>query len=597
MQFRKDINALRAYAVIAVMLFHFNPVWVPGGFAGVDVFFVISGFLMTGIIFRGIEKKDFCLIDFYKKRTKRILPALSATCLFSTLFGFFFLYDSEYIDTLKQAISAITFSSNFYLWKTSGYFSPGSETRLLLHTWSLSTEWQFYILYPFILFILSKLFNVHKLKFLVLLGFALSFYVSIYASPKWVNSSYYLLHTRGWEMLLGGLAYFLKLELKVNFLKVLNYLGMALIFLSYLLISKNNVWPGYTAFIPTVGAFLILISNIETSLTKNKIIQKIGTYSYSIYLWHWIVVYLCYRYTNMSTTIVILGCVLSLLLGHQSYKRIEKYGLETRNKILIMLSFLTLAIFYISIDFIKEIRPISNTPNNDIVTFYNSNKEAPSPWIDNLCNKNNPCKQGGVFLWGDSHAHSLYFGLKKIEHIDLSALTTSACTPSINYPDYKLSSRIVCNNNNREALKQIALKKPEIVILATRHKHEKTNWNSISQVLKKYGVKKIIIFGPVPQFKGELPLLVAKKYLNKTSITKSDMAESIFITNQIMNIKKRKEYKYIDILNKLCNKESCAFQAETGNNYTLISNDYGHLNNIGSIFIINSFIDEIVFKK
>jgi peptidoglycan/LPS O-acetylase OafA/YrhL len=127
-----------------------------GGFAGVDVFFVISGFLMTGIIFRGIEANNFSIIKFYTARAKRIIPALSALCLVVLIYSFFSLYDVEHKDTVNQAISALGFWSNFYFWETSSYFSAGSETKILLHTWSLSAEWQFYIIYPVLLFYYQK---------------------------------------------------------------------------------------------------------------------------------------------------------------------------------------------------------------------------------------------------------------------------------------------------------------------------------------------------------------------------------------------------------------------------------------------------------
>ncbi|MGK0235214.1 MAG: peptidoglycan/LPS O-acetylase OafA/YrhL [Psychroserpens sp.] len=594
MKFRDDINGLRTIAVIAVVLFHFNESWLPGGFAGVDVFFVISGFLMTGIIFKGIENRNLSLRKFYKARAKRIIPALSAVCLFVLIYGFFNLYDTEFKDSLNQVVSALSFWSNFYFWETSSYFSAGSETKILLHTWSLSAEWQFYIIYPFVIFIFSRFLTINGLKVIVAVGCVLSFIISIYATPQWPTNAYYLLPTRAWEMLLGGIAYFIRLKLKINYLKVFSTVGLLLIFGSYFFISKHDIWPGYLALIPTLGTFIIIISNAPLRIFKYKFIQAIGVYSYSIYLWHWVAVYFLYRYSDQSTFILLLAMGLSILLGYLSYELIEKKGSGLSNKLIMSSALCLSVIFYSLFDDIIKVRSISNTENNELITLYQKTKISSGPWIDNLCTENKPCVQGGLFLWGDSHAHALYNGFKKANTTNLSVITTKRCEPSLSYPDYTLKYRVICNKNNKKALEQIALKRPEVVVLAQRYKHENTDWELISSKLKQLGVNKVFVFGPVPQFKGELPLLVAKKYINGFLIEKRDMDESIFTTNEKMIEKIKIDFEYLDVLNQLCDKNGCVFQSIKGDNHKLISSDYGHLNNTGSIFIVNQFIKRIL---
>ena len=144
MNFRYDINGLRAIAIIAVILFHFNPAWVPGGFSGVDVFFVISGFLMTGIIFRGLENNNFSLFEYYASRANRIIPALAVLCMILLVFGWFYLIPSDYKALGKHVERSMLFISNFAYLKETGYFDSSSYEKWLLHTWSLSVEWQFY---------------------------------------------------------------------------------------------------------------------------------------------------------------------------------------------------------------------------------------------------------------------------------------------------------------------------------------------------------------------------------------------------------------------------------------------------------------------
>jgi peptidoglycan/LPS O-acetylase OafA/YrhL len=206
-QFREDINGLRAIAVIAVVLFHFNPSWMPGGFAGVDVFFVISGFLMTGIIFKGIEQENFSILKFYVARANRIIPALAVLCLILLVFGWFYLTPIDYKALGKHAGSSIRFLSNITYWRESGYFDSASHEKWLLHTWSLSAEWQFYIIYPLIIVIMRKFMSVKVMRATFLLGTTLGFIFCIFVTYKWPNAAYYLLPTRAWEMMIGGIAY------------------------------------------------------------------------------------------------------------------------------------------------------------------------------------------------------------------------------------------------------------------------------------------------------------------------------------------------------------------------------------------------------
>jgi peptidoglycan/LPS O-acetylase OafA/YrhL len=328
MQFRNDINGLRAIAVIAVVLFHFNSSWMPGGFAGVDVFFVISGFLMTGIIFRGIEKENFSILKFYVARANRIIPALAVLCLVLLVFGFFYIKPQDYNVLGKHVGSSMGFLSNITYWKESGYFDTSSREKWLLHTWSLSAEWQFYIIYPIVLVAMRKFMSVNAMKATVLLGTVLGFIFCVIATYKWPSPSYYLLPTRAWEMMLGGVAYLYPFILQDKRKKILEWVGLALVVGSYFLISKENPWPGYLAILPVLGTFLIIQAQRNDSLiTSNAVLQKLGIWSYSIYLWHWPLVVAIY-YFSLNDMFIYLGVALSVLFGFLSNKYIEKIKLR-----------------------------------------------------------------------------------------------------------------------------------------------------------------------------------------------------------------------------------------------------------------------------
>ena len=323
-QFRKDINGLRALAVIGVVLFHFNATWVPGGFAGVDVFFVISGFLMTGIIFKGIEQKNFSIMRFYVARANRIIPALAILCFSLLLFGWLYLPPLDYQLLGKHALSSISFLSNITYWTEAGYFDAASHEKWLLHTWSLSVEWQFYIIYPLVLVFIHKFTTIKLMNYLIVAATFLGFVFCVFASFNWPNAAYYLLPTRAWEMMIGGVAYLFPIVINNKKKMLLERLGLALIVGSYFIVTKEDAWPGYAALFPVLGAFFVILAARDKSLvTGNLVFQKIGAWSYSIYLWHWPLVVGIYYYT-LSDMYIYIGLALSVFLGFLSSKYIEQ---------------------------------------------------------------------------------------------------------------------------------------------------------------------------------------------------------------------------------------------------------------------------------
>lgn len=323
MNFRYDINGLRAFAVIAVVIFHFNPTFLSGGFAGVDVFFVISGYLMTAIIFRGLDVNSFSLYGFYRNRFIRIVPPLAFMIFTLIVIGWFLLNPIELRLLNKHALSSLTFFSNVIYWRESGYFDVESHTKWLLHTWSLSVEWQFYLVYPIVLCVLKKIFSLNSLKKIILASSVLMFLFGLIASYTWVNASYYLLPMRSWEMLLGGVAYLYPFNSNRKKSKALELIGVISLVSSFIFIDGNTPWPGYAALVPTVGTFAIIIANLQNSkITNNYLFQTLGKWSYSIYLWHWPVVVFgsIYNIENWNLT----GILLSVIFGGLSYHYIER---------------------------------------------------------------------------------------------------------------------------------------------------------------------------------------------------------------------------------------------------------------------------------
>jgi peptidoglycan/LPS O-acetylase OafA/YrhL len=327
MNFRTDINGMRAIAVIAVVLYHFSVPHFGGGFLGVDVFFVISGFLMTDIILRGIHKGSFSILSFYKYRARRIVPALAVLCTVLLVAGWFVLLPSEFRALGKQAAASIGFFSNISFWREAGYFDVRSLDKWFLHTWSLSVEWQFYLLYPLVLVALTKWLPAAWLRGSIIAATVISLVICIYLSApnRWPTAAFYLLPTRAWEMLAGALVYLYPLRASARTRAALEWTGLALIAFGLMRFNARLSWPGWHALVPVAGTALIIAAARSNSwATGSTAAQFIGKISYSVYLWHWPVVVAISYYGKTTHPIWVgVGIVASFVFGYLSWKLVE----------------------------------------------------------------------------------------------------------------------------------------------------------------------------------------------------------------------------------------------------------------------------------
>lgn len=446
MKFRKDINAVRAYAILGVILYHFDFTFVNGGFAGVDVFFVISGFLMASIIMQRLDKGEFNLIDFYLARCRRIIPPLLVLCFVISVFGFFYLSPPDYEQLKRHLVSSIGFYSNYIYWLESGYFSSASKEKWLLHTWSLSVEWQFYIILPLCLVVLYKIFNKKTLLTLSTIFVLIGYVTSIYASSKFPSPNFFFLPTRFWELLIGLCLYFLASE----YWKVKNeriecyifYLGVGLIFITYIAFDSTTPWPGFYTFLPILATCLIILANNQTSSLVNlSPIQFLGKISYSLYLWHWPIAVLMYYLELNTIYFKLLGLLFSVLLGYLSYELVEKkisaiLLLTTREVKFIFISVCTtlIIVVYYSDNIILY--------NEDEISTFNKIESSPErqrchtgglEYLDPklACKFNNQEVQWAVI--GDSHGVELSYSLAStLSQVGegLVQYTFSGCIPS-----------------------------------------------------------------------------------------------------------------------------------------------------------------------
>ncbi|MBF0299331.1 MAG: acyltransferase [Oligoflexia bacterium] len=295
-KYRKDIDGLRAIAVLAVIGFHAFPEWIKGGFIGVDIFFVISGFLISSIIFTELDNNKFNFMTFYSRRIRRIFPSLIIVLLAFYSLGWFTLLADEFQQLGKHILSGAGFISNFTLLREANYFDNTTDTKPLLHLWSLGIEEQFYIIWPFLLWVAwKKRFNkLLVCSSIIILSFLINI-ITIKIDPK---ISFYSPVSRFWELISGSMLAYISINKKISpangnkfLLNTTSTLGIFLIIISISLITKENNFPGWLAIFPIIGTYLLISVDSNTFINRvilsNRTLVWIGLISYPLYLWHW----------------------------------------------------------------------------------------------------------------------------------------------------------------------------------------------------------------------------------------------------------------------------------------------------------------------
>lgn len=306
--FRRDINGLRALAICLVVLFHAYPSAVPGGFIGVDVFFVVSGYLISGIVLRGLQEESFEFWVFYGRRAVRILPALLVVLVATCTFGWICLYSFEFANLGKHTVAGLGFMANFLLWSESGYFDVSASQKPLMHLWSLAIEEQFYLLFPLLMWAAVKL--RLNLKYVILVALLLSFGLNVAQSARDVVGDFFNPATRAWEILAGSLlaAHQIsrtddgnRVKRRIDMLPkqapfsirspdLLSIFGLILVVTASFALNETFLYPGWYALLPTTGTVLLIFSgpnSVIGKLLSNRIAAGLGLISYPLYLWHW----------------------------------------------------------------------------------------------------------------------------------------------------------------------------------------------------------------------------------------------------------------------------------------------------------------------
>ena len=430
LSYRPEIDGLRAIAVLAVILFHAEIETLSGGFIGVDIFFVISGYLITAILIQSLQTGTFSFSSFYARRAKRLLPAALVMILVTVLFGAIILSPEKYYELAKSATFSNLFMANVWFMKHSGYFDVSTQISPLVHMWSLSVEEQFYFVYPLVLFFAYKLGGVKAIYVSITAIIIVTFALNIAIINVQPDFTFYMLPTRAWELGLGALIHFIPALKSHRANTTLSSISLLAIFYALFSINENDAYPGYLALIPTIASAVL----IYTAHGANNVIQKllsttgmvfIGKISYSAYLWHWpiIVFYRIYiNQRNFSYFEVIALILVSMIAGYFSWRYIEnryRYNSFNSNKVLKVSGYciLTSSVLISSV-LISRGFPVRVSPELQAIS--NNQLMRTNPCVENitLFSKLDEkfCVIGEAWehasrkgiVWGDSH--SLHYG-------------------------------------------------------------------------------------------------------------------------------------------------------------------------------------------
>ncbi len=541
--YRADIDGLRGVAILSVVAFHAFPQLVRGGFVGVDVFFVISGYLISSIIYRGLSQGRFTLRAFYARRIRRIFPALIVVLMACFAAGWFSLLANEYTQLGKHIAGGAGFSSNLVLWRESGYFDPAAELKPLLHLWSLGVEEQFYIAWPLLLVLAWK--RRVSLLSLTLSVLAVSFWVSITTSRTDLVAAFYSPISRFWEIVIGGALAFGSIHYvspreghRTNARNLRAFAGALLIAAAMFGLSRAREFPGWWALLPTVGAFLVISAGPDAWLNRrvlsHRLLVLLGAISYPLYLWHWPLLSFAHIYGSTAPSAALrVGLALSsALLAWLTYRFIER-PVRSRDSarqigvlVVLMLAVgaagaYTFARKGFEARFPESIRRYAAyrfdagagaRPRSCWLT-----ADQPFTEYSSECVDGPPATIAArplVFIWGDSYAARLYPGLRSVygDRYRLAQFTRDSCPPVLEFFPGP------CADGNAFVLGRIQETRPSAVVLFAVWYRYSSDWAGESEftralvrtisALERTGVPRIIVVGPAPGWRKSLPRLV-----------------------------------------------------------------------------------------
>ena len=628
MRYRSEIDGLRAIAVIPVILFHAGFTFFSGGFVGVDIFFVISGFLITKIILLELKNESFSILKFYERRARRILPALFLVLLACLPAAWLILLPSDMWNFSQTMVTVSGFYSNIFFWKTSGYFESAAELKPLLHTWSLAVEEQYYVLFPIFLLIAWR-FGQRAILFILLIVGCVSLALAQWGSVANPDAAFYLLPTRGWELLIGAFVAFYdsaenKLVLTNRQNQILSAIGLGLLLFALFVFDKHTPFPSVYALVPTVGAALIILSATQETvvgkLLGSKVFVGIGLISYSAYLWHQPLLAFARHasFDQPSRSVYALLVAASLILAYFTWKYIEA-PFRNREKVSRNTIFVFAVVGSLTVAAIGQYGKLDHGHQNrfglaqramleyfsnsypdwqyfkkvnwyskfriecdffDISKEWSGHPTQERKSIAPSCYTRDPAKKHAVFLWGDSHAQHFYIGLKNNIPDDwqIMQVASSACRPSLKFDK---DSRNYCPYSNYFAYQTILDTKPDVVIIGQDGGHNLAFMREMTERLTRAGVGKVVFAGPSPHWlKGGLPSVVAYKFKGEPPrYSTVGLDQSVREHDALLkhDFPQTSNARYVSLFDYFCRADGCLIYYGDDVKAGITTYDYGHL--------------------
>ena len=605
---------MRAVAVMAVLLYHFGSGLTPGGFSGVDIFFVISGFVISGSILADIRSNTFSVLNFYFKRVRRIFPAYVAVVCVTSIIAVLILLPGDLRDYSRSVMSASAFFSNIYFWKSSGYFEAAAHTKPLLHTWSLAVEEQFYLFAPVLLYLIHRFARERWLLCLLpltLLSFAAGA-AAVFVAP---HAGFFLLPTRAWELLIGALLALVNWPAPANpgAREVMAILGAMLIIAGLVTLNEDDPFPGWNALMPCMGAALIIQAGSDSAdavrrpwvnrcLSMRPLVW-VGLISYSLYLVHWPIAAFFQYLTLREPTLAEGGLMMaaSIVLAWLSWRFVEQpgrhIGIDKRGMVLaggVVVVVAGVALGGAGVvsqglprrfpDLVE--RKISGAGDYGGNKCFNLNLTEPIAWNAPACTRIHGTN-GRILVWGDSFAAQYMPGIvRDSRRIDANVLqyTFAGCPPILAYFSY---SEVGCSVSNRRVPAIIKEEHIDTVVLAALWTNT-PRWalerltDTIAQ-LNSLGVRTYVI-GQSPEFSADVQHI---DYLSGSRLRPGKAYWTVSfdagLNERIRHLASKANF--VDPLSYLCKGRLCAYR-DGANFYYL---DYGHFSTTGSLLAVQAY--------
>jgi peptidoglycan/LPS O-acetylase OafA/YrhL len=657
LDFRDDINGLRALAVLGVVIFHADRAWLPGGFAGVDIFFVISGFLISRIILSQCAAGRFSLMMFYARRAKRILPALLVAVSFVWIVGWFMAAPTQFREIGGGLLGNSYFTVNFWLTRLAGvggYFGADATVKPLLHLWSLSIEEQFYLVWSVLLLAMFK-FGRRLVLIVILSVFVASFAFSVALTPIDPIAAFYLPWTRGWELALGALIAYRE----VFWLEALPYpsrrianigagVGIALMLGAYLFLNETRPFPGWLAAIPTAGCALVIANPHslpgEVAL-GNRVAGFFGVVSYPLYLWHWPLFAFARIWPGViPTTPVLLALAgAAVALAALTYRLIElpitaPFRRRPFATALVLVALLALTGLVGRLTYDAKGFPSRFPPLVDRIFDYEANGAQSQPLFNCFYQRDegryaldeerkraagffeaHHCaavadpKKPTILIVGDSHAAHLFAGLQEVygDKANLLTLSSVFCVPLVENVaiDQGVAGTPRCRAINDYVFDAIRTIKPDVLIVGgyfAQYDHE-ANWRypgyldalvAGARRLHGEGVRSIIVAGQVPTWAPVLPILVGRDVLEHgaaAQFSRIGVRPDSLETDRDLAAKDWGEgVRYVSQAAQLCGPEGCRRLIGETLPQDLLAVDYGHYSLEGSVFAVRTMLAPVI---